>query len=272
MKRFLLFAMAALAMLSLSGCGDTDPEIEGTWLMRANEHHYFDATFKAGGDYEWKWMGVSGTRIDEGTYTFVNGVVTMTPATFKEEDYNNPGKLISVSSAIFGWSGPRTIKVTPITEGAALWEWENDWMIQSTKELGYPVLVLREDFTQNVSEALMKGTWERYDSEGKLEARVIVKGKDYTFYSATDIAGKLVVAKTVGTWSHKGVILTLTPTTLQYSYEYNGVNYTFYTVDPVTLESETWISAQYDPDPMTMAVCVFDGKIYTAWEGTYIKK
>lgn len=272
MKRFFLFAMAAMAMLSLSGCGDTDPEIEGTWLMRANEHHYFDATFKAGGDYEWKWMGVSGTRIDEGTYTFVNGVVTMTPATFKEEDYNNPGKLISVSSSIFGWSGPRTIKVTPITEGAALWEWENDWMIQSTKELGYPVLVLREDFTQNVSEALMKGTWERYDSEGKLEARVIVIGNAYTYYEVYEMSGHMAVCKTVGTWSHQGAVLTLTPSEALYSYKYENGVYSFNDVNPETLECETWIKASYTPNPISMSVCISDGKIYTTWEGTYIKK
>ena len=271
MKRFFLFAMAAMAMLTVSACGgEGDSDIEGTWMMRGDEYHYFNATFNANGTYEWKWMGASGIRIDAGDYTYVNGVIKTTPKSFKEE--REEGKLVSVSAEIFGWSDSRTIKVTPVTKGATLWEWEGDWMMSSSEQaFGGPVIMFREDFEQTIKSGEIDGTWESY-YDGKLNARVIVKGKDYTFYSATDIEGKLVVAKTVGTWSHKGVILTLTPTTLQYSYEYNGVSYTAYTVDPVTLESETWVPAQYEPTPKTMAVCVFDGKIYTTWEGTYIKK
>ena len=272
MKRFFLFAMAAMAMLSLSGCGGADPEIEGTWLMRANEHHYFDATFNANGNYEWKWMGASGTMIDAGSYTFVNGVVTMTPNTFKITNYTT-GALVAVNAEEFGWPGdPRVVKVTPITEGAALWEWENDYMIQSTKDLGYPVLVLREDFTQSVNEALMKGTWERYDSEGKLAARVIVIGNAYTYYEVYGINGHTAVCKTIGTWSHQGAVLTLTPSEALYSYKYENGQYSFNDVNPETLECENWIKASYTPDPMSMSVCICDGKIYTTWEGTYIKK
>ena len=272
MKRFFLFAMAAMAMLSLSGCGGADPEIEGTWLMRANEHHYFDATFNANGNYEWKWMGASGTMIDAGSYTFVNGVVTMTPNTFKITNYTT-GALVAVNAEEFGWPGdPRVVKVTPITEGAALWEWENDYMIQSTKDLGYLVLVLREDFTQSVNEALMKGTWERYDSEGKLAARVIVIGNAYTYYEVYGINGHTAVCKTIGTWSHQGAVLTLTPSEALYSYKYENGQYSFNDVNPETLECENWIKASYTPDPMSMSVCICDGKIYTTWEGTYIKK
>lgn len=268
MKRFFLFAMAALAMLSLSSCGgDTDPEIEGTWIMRANEHHYFNATFNANGTYEWKWMGASDPRIDEGDYTFVNGVVTMTPKTFKITDYQ--GKMVSLSATDFGWpGGDRIVKVKPITTGAALWEWENDYMIQSTEGMA-PILVIREGFSQNVKESQMAGTWERYSDDGKLEARVIIIGNKYTYYEVYDINGHMGVCKTIGTWSHKNATLTLTPSEVLYSYKYEGGIYTFNDVNPESLECETWIKAAYTPDPMETYVCVYDGNIYTVWEGIY---
>lgn len=269
MKRFLLFAMAAIAMLSFTACDDsTDPEIEGTWIMRAHAYHYFDATFNSNGTYEWKWMGVSGTRIDAGDYTFVNSVVTMNPNTFKETDYAI-GKLLTISRDEFGWpGGARTVKVTPITKGAALWEWENDYMMQSTED---PILVLREDFTQSISQTQMQGTWERHNSEGKLEARVIVAGNKYTYYEVDELQGHMIVCKTIGTWSHKNATLTLTPSEILFSYKYEGGVYSFNDVNPESLECENWIKASYTQDPMEMYVCIYDGNIYTVVEGIYKK-
>ena len=271
MKRFFLFAMAALAMLTVNACGgEGDSDIEGTWMMRGDGYHYFNATFNANGTYEWKWMGAGGIRIDAGDYTYVNGVIKMTPKSYKEED--GDGKLGAASAEIFGWNGPRTVKVSPLMKGATLWEWEGDWMMQSSTDFfGGPVIMFREDFEQNIKSNDLDGTWEYYYEE-KLSTRVVIKGKNYTFYNVFEIDGKLAVSKEVGTWSHKGVMLTLTPTSLQYSYEYNKGVYTTYTVDSTTLESETWISAQYGLEPMSLAVCLFDGKLYTTWQGVYVRK
>lgn len=117
-----------------------------------------------------------------------------------------------------------------------------------------------------------KGTWESYDSEGDLSERVILSGTNYTAYDVWTMDTALCVEKSTGTWSIKNGVMTVKPTAVMFSYERVNNEYVYYSVDPVTLETENWIRASWEREEYTQKVYLTEDKKTLYAAGVVFKK
>lgn len=285
MKKVFLAAMALLAFCVVQSCEKDnagDSGVVGTWQMRADEYHYFDATFKSDGTYEWVWMGAGGIMKDAGSYTYADKTITMKPSSFYEEDYENPGKLIKKSASDFGWSGPRTVNVVSYSDGVAYWHWQGDFLMENSEFFneGEPIIIFRKGYDYKIKKSDLVGTWEDEGSDGALTRIVIKNDNTYALYwSWNDEDGTLSVSKETGTWELSSNVLSLTAITHYSSFKSLGWNaetqqneYIYYNVDPVTLEAEQWESYDYSkPIKSDYYLVLSDGKMVTNY-GTFTKK
>lgn len=285
MRRVLLTLLAMFSILAFSSCDkDNDNErndVVGTWMMRADGYHYFDATFSANGTYEWVWMGASGILKDTGSYKYADHVITMTPSKYYREDDENPDKLQSVSASDFGWSGPRTVTVVSVEKGIAYWHWQGDFIIDDsnffTGDEGEPVLVFRKGYDYKIKKSDLLGTWDSRDEYG---ATRIVLGQDtFSLYSVWEREdGSLSVGKDTGTWALDSNVITLTTNVLYTSSKrvWNPVTqkneYVYYEVDPVTFEASQWESYTY-PEPIVTEYYIYlSGNRIISNKGSFEKK
>lgn len=287
MKRLFFIAVALSAAFAVS-CSSTDPDtfsgsgddsILGTWLMRADEWHYFDVTFKKDGSYSWTWDGASGKLLDTGTYKYENNVVTTTATKFFEEDHETH---VMKEADFFNteWNKVRTITFVK-NEGAVAWcTWENDYFVENSDFRGNngPILLFKEGADVKFGASDLKGTWE-LTADSSID-RIIFENNSFTWYSAwpnTEAEGGYSVRKDTGTWSLNKNVLTFEYKKAYSSYKTLGWNqatqqneYIYYKVDPVTLEAEQWES--YDSGwSHACYIYISDGKLIMP-NGTYTKK
>ena len=153
MKKLLIFVVAIFAALAVScnkdeGGKNGNEEILGTWLMRADEYHYFDVTFKKNGTYEWLWQGAGGRMLDTGTYKYENKVITTTATKFQEEDYES--KQMKDAQMPEEWNGVRTMTVVEDAGAIAWWRWKNDYFIEDSDyfrgDVSGPIIFFKEGF------------------------------------------------------------------------------------------------------------------------------
>lgn len=285
MKKLIYIALAAAALLAVS-CGkddskDSDSSITGTWLMRADEYHYFDATFKKDGTYEWLWQGAGGRLLDTGTYTFSGNVVTMTAKKFQEEDYES--NKMTDAEMPQDWSGVRTVTVVENKGAVAFWKWNNDYFMDNSdnfrgENMG-PILVFKDGANLNIKDSELIGTWEIKEDD-YIDRLVFEKG-GFTQYGAwknDEAEGGLSVTKELGTWSVKGNVLSLKYEKMFSSSKSLGWNpekqineYIYYKVNPETLEAEQWESYTQDFS-LQWYIYIENGKLYTPSYGIYSKK
>ena len=193
-EKIFYIAIVAFAALTVS-CGKEntrdDPDdggkdagIIGTWLMRADEYHYFDVTFKKDGTYEWTWDGASGRLQDTGTYKYENKVATMTATRFFEEDYES--KQMKAADMPEDWSKVRTLTFIE-NKGAVAWvSWKNDFFMPSSddfrgEDLG-AIIVFKEGADLGIKKADLIGTWEIKDEAGaEVDPSTLEAGKWVTY-------------------------------------------------------------------------------------------
>lgn len=289
MKKILLAAMAILSLCAVQSCDKDNPgekkaddNIEGTWLMRADEFHFFDATFNSDGTYEWVWKGASGAIKDTGTYTYEDNTITMTPTKFYEADYENPGQMNEKTAENMGWSGPRTVTIDSFGPGYAFWHWKGDFMVQDSDNFrenqGEPIIVFRKGYDYKLKKADLVGTWENKDENG-IDRIVLNDDDTFAFYYAWIDGEEYSVRKDTGTWSLSSNLLSLTNITNYASFKSLGYNketgkneYEMYEVDPETLEAVKWESYNYsEPLVEEYYLVLQDGKIITN-KGSFTKK
>ncbi|MBO4467418.1 MAG: hypothetical protein J5745_04850 [Bacteroidales bacterium] len=283
MKRLFALTLMAIAAFVTISCDKDDAEsgVVGTWQMRADEYHYFDATFNSDGTYVWNWMGASGGIKDEGTYTFENDQITMKATTMWEEDYENKGHYNKTSLSSFEWHGKRVVTVHKNLGGVAFWDWKGDFLIQDSENFRFGkdgVIVFKKGFDFKIKKSDLIGTWEEYNEDNSLSRRLIVedgKFKDYSVWYNED--GSLCVHKEIGTWTLSSNVLSMKFTNGYSSYMLLGWNketqqndYLYYNVNPDTLEAEQWESYTYD---YTQELYIYiDGNKVVSNMGTLFKK
>lgn len=287
MKKILLIAAVVFAGLFVScnkdddGSNKANEDIVGTWLMREDDYHFFDATFKKDGTYEWIWQGAGGKMMDSGTYEYEDKVITMTATKFQEEDYES--KKMKTADMPEDWSKVRTVTIVENAGAVAWWTWDNDYFIESSDHFRYdlsgPIIMFKEGEDPGIKAPDLRGTWEIKDED--VIARLVFADNTFIQYDAwkQDTAeGGYSVSKDTGTWSLKKNVLTLNYKEGYSSFKSLGWNpetqvneYIYYKVDPRTLEAEQWES--YTQDYSTeWYIYLKDGKLYIPTQGTFSKK
>lgn len=287
----LAITIAALAAFSIVSCeknndgpsnGEGDNSIVGTWQFRGDEYHYFDATFKKDGSYEWMWIGASGRLKDTGSYSVSGNVITMTPKKFYEEDYNTK-ELVERPLSDQQWEGPRKVTVVSSGDGIAYWRWSGDFLIDNSDHFrgneGEPLLVFKEGADFKFKSSDLIGTWENKYENGVVD-RYIFTNDGFSYYSVwpqEEAECGLSVRKDTGTWSLKGNVLTLNEKMsynsfkfIQYNRETQKNEYIYVDVDPVTFETDNWFSYDSEYD-RTIYIYIENGKLYLP-EVTLTKK
>ena len=285
MKKLLIFVVAIFAALAVScnkdeGGKNGNEEILGTWLMRADEYHYFDVTFKKNGTYEWLWQGAGGRMLDTGTYKYENKVITTTATKFQEEDYES--KQMKDAQMPEEWNGVRTMTVVEDAGAIAWWRWKNDYFIEDSDyfrgDVSGPIIFFKEGADPGIKTSDLKGTWEIRAEDGI--DRLIIGDSDFTQYTAwknSEIGGGYSVTKEIGRWFLKGCILTLeyqkvfTSSKRFWNPATQANEYIYYKVDPETLEAEQWESYSQNYS-LEWYIYLKDGKLYTPSFGTFSKK
>ena len=258
MKKLFYLAAAAIAAVAIS-CGKTNSEgpggnnqkddgIVGTWLMRLDEYHYFNVTFKEDGSYEWLWQGAGGNRLDKGTYKLENNVITTTAKEVFEADYET-GEMQKSDLENWGWAGVRTITVVKQDGPVAWWSWKDDYLMQDSGFFGEDsVIIFKKGADFGIKASDLLGTWE-VAADGGVDRVVFESGTVtwYTTWKTEEAEGGISATKNTGNWSLEGNVLTINYKMAYSSSESLGWNpetqqneYIYYKVDPVTLECENW--------------------------------
>lgn len=283
MKRLIYMAIVAMTALAVScnkeNSGNTggDDGIIGTWLMRVDEYHYFDATFKKDGSYVWEWKGAGGRLQDTGSYTYENNVVTMTASKFYEEDYET--EEMKAADMPQDWSRVRTVTFVENLGPVAWWTWSGDHFAENSSMFGGddPVIVFKEGADLGIKSGDLKGTWEA-EFDGWTE-RIIFEDGTFTWYSlwkSDEAECGYSLNKDTGTWTLKGNALSFDCKKAYYSFAvfYNpGTQkneYTYYDVKPDTFEAEKWRSV--DQEWSQTYYIYIKGKELFLTRGTYTKK
>jgi hypothetical protein len=289
-KIYCILAICLASCLALTSCekenqssgGSGDGSVVGTWQFRGDEYHYFDATFKKDGNYEWMWIGASGRIKDTGSYTVSGNVITMTPKKLYEEDYDTK-ELVETSLSSFQWNGPRKVTVVRTGDGIAYWRWSGDFLIENSDFFrgneGEPYLVFKQGANFKFKSSDLVGTWECQYETGVVD-RYIFTSKGYTYYSAwpeADAGCGLSVRKETGEWSLDKNALTIkekmdytSSKFIKYNRETGKNEYEYVDVDPVTFETDNWFSYESEYEH-TIYIYVEDGKLYMP-EMTLTKK
>lgn len=245
------------------------PWIVGTWVGDTTDYHYPVVTFNSDSTYEWEYGGIHKMK-DEGTYTFDSSRIVMKIKTIYEyeDDKYKPTSEYRKSD--------RVCKILDLREGLLKVEL-NDYFMGGGSG-GFDFILYKKDFEQNITEKDLLGTWESYDEDGNIDERIVVSEQSFTSYSVwfDEDDSVLCVKKVVGSWSVSKNVLKVTPTNGYYSYS-TGVDinnmtvYTYYDVDPETLEAEQWAETRYTPDEYTERIYLDDDKLY-AGGYVFIKK
>lgn len=299
-KSGILAIVGLLTVLSFSSCDKDDDNtttttdnsaILGTWKMIGEEYHPAIATFKSNGEYVWEWGGITGLK-DNGTYTYKDGVITMTMKERWERDmdwvdgervFGEWQKMTEISP-----EDPTTRVCTVYTaqESFLIWNFGGDYFYRPYNEHGYTefnavIFMLNDKFqepTINIDENLVKGEWISTDSEGKLDGRIIIEGNNYTAYSAyplsiQDESGEwievLTSNKTTGTYRFDRGFFIVNVSKYECSSEYKGYDretgrsiYEYSTVNPTTLEAERWITSETIESMEQIMVYVYNNRLF----------
>ena len=298
-KSGILAIVGLMTVLSFSSCDNDDDAttttddtaILGTWRMIGEDYHPAIATFKSNGEYEWEWGGITGLK-DNGTYTYKNGVITMTikerwecETGWKDHQITH-GEWRKVTDIDPEDPTTRVCTVYTVQESFLIWNFGGDYFYMADSEYGYTeynavIFMLNDKFQEpniKIDENLVKGEWISTDSEGKLDGRIIIEGNNYTSYSAfpfsmQDEGGEwiqvLVSTKLTGTYRFDRGFFIVTLSKYERSYEDLGYNmetqryeYDYSTVDPNTLEAEEWIVSQEQEDILKVMVYVYNNRLF----------
>lgn len=274
MKKIFGILAIALAAAVFVACekdddkGGVDYEIVGSWSGDPQEYHYPMATFKKDGSYVWEWGGIHKLK-DTGTYTYEDKVIVMKASAYYEEE-DGEYKKMNVSEE---YASDRKCVVNEINDGLMDVVVKDDFFMGGGDE-GFPYVLFRDGLDQKISASDLKGTWDAFYEDGKVMARLIFDGSNYTEYDVWGWSStNLQASKEVGSWAYKKGTLTLTPTDKWYSSEKEGgaADYTYYTVNQETFEATKWAKTQYDPDPFSTKAYLVDGKLYHG-NVVYVKK
>lgn len=284
MKKILYSILVAVAAFAVScskddGSQNEDGGFTGTWLMRANEHHYFDATFNSNGTYEWEWKGVARFK-DTGSYTEKDGVITMTPEKLYESDYET-GELVQVSLSDFQWSGPRKVTILSVEGGVAWWKWEGDFLMQNTDDFTGGIMIFKKGYNFNIKKSDLLGTWEIKREDGFVESRIVIGDGTFSWYDAyeqPDAECGIAVRKDSGTWTLDENVLQIKATgsassakSLGYNQSLGKNEYIYSNVNPETLEADQWYSTTVNWDS-TYYIYLKDSELSLGMAGVFARK
>ena len=248
MSHFSKTALVALVLLSLTAvsCKKThtdDSTVYGTWQMRYDSQHYFDATFNEDGTYEWIWYGAQGMLKDTGGYSRVGSVIKMNPERYWMDDWN--GGLVEVSAEEYDYTGYRMVTFVEHLGSMAYWKWENCNVFSTSDEFGVDKMPV---FRKGAKTANFKGTWvgDAYTSDKEMW--------EFTAYGFSKYEidlpyndWPLRITRRQGTWTNDGNAVTLNFTKLERSRKDVGDGkYDYYTVDPDTYETQYGESKDLD--------------------------
>ena len=280
MKKTLFFTLLTFAAVGFMSCDEkeelqtTDSGIVGTWEGDPNSHHCPVVTFGKDGSYEWEWTGVSGFK-DEGNYTYEGSKIEMDPSTYYEW---NEEKNKYVKSEPWDTKN-RVCIISYLDDGLMKFNLKQDYLMGDGQGEGFDFILYRAGLNQKITANDLQGTWESYDEDGNIDERIIVKGNNFTSYSAWNWDEDTIsVMKTQGTWSLKDGFVTFTPTDGWYSYstEYNDKHETVWIysyVDRVTLEAEDWSKTHYTPSEYEQKIYLSkDGKLFAGGKAFEKKK
>lgn len=262
-KAYLYLTLVAFASFSFASCENNEDEnavdesgIVGTWEGDADEYHYPIATINSNGTYIWEWAGIARFK-DEGKYTYEGNEIVMNATAYFEWDDEKGGYVVNkwVEENI-----PRRIKVLDLTPGVMRIEM-SDYFMGGGQGEGFDFFLYRKGLVQNIPSKDLEGTWESYESDGTLAERIVIKGSNYTAYEVWTTDTILCAEKSTGTWSLKNGILTVKPSALYFSFSRTGAGvYDYSTVDPETLEAETWTQATYSLEDYDVKIYLTDDK------------
>lgn len=274
MKKILyLAALAAAALFAVSCDGNEggttenvdNEQILGTWYMAGEEYHPCIPTFKANGEYEWEYGGITGLK-DTGTYTMSGNVITMTikkfwyiDGEFNWETGVYEGNWVEETDNLSDRSRTRTCTVYVVEDDMMIWGVFNDWFYWNQDD-EMLLFMSRDAHDITVSQPLtssdLEGEWLNKAKDGTLKNRLIVKGSNFTMYSLvtnyTFIDGSEEInyytEKHVGTVEIEDGHLVVNHTHSYYGIrsihneETGAWTYEFSEYDPETLESNEWLS------------------------------
>jgi len=272
-KAYLYLTLVAFASFSLASCDNEeengiteDSEIVGTWEGDADEYHYPIAVINNDGTYEWEWAGIARFK-DVGKYTYEGDKIVMNATTYYEWDDEKDKYVVNK----YVENTPRKIKILDLTPGLMRINL-NDYFMGGGQGEGFDFVLYRKGYVQDIKAKDLEGTWESYNSEGDLSERVILSGTSYTAYDVWTMDTALCVEKSTGTWSIKNGVMTVKPSAVMFSYERVNNEYVYYSVDPVTLETENWIRASWERDEYTQKVYLAEDKKTLYAAGVVFKK
>lgn len=274
-KAYLYLTLVAFASFSLASCDNEDEKnainedsgIVGTWEGDADEYHYPIAVINADGTYEWEWAGIARFK-DVGKYTYEGNKIVMTATNYYEWDQDK-GKY--VTNEYIEGNPKRNIKILELSPGLMSIEL-NDYFMGGGQGEGFPFVLYRKGYVQNIQSKDLEGTWESYYEDGSLSERIILSGNSYTAYDVWEMDSTLSVEKSTGTWSIQNSVMTVKPTAVMFSYERVNNDYVYYPVDPETLETENWVSASWTRDEYTQKIYLAEDKKTLYVAGIVFKK
>ena len=258
-KAYLYLTLIAFASFSFASCDNEeengineDSGIVGTWEGDADQHHYPIVTINADGTYEWEWAGVARLK-DVGKYTYEGDKIVMNATKYYEME--DEGYVTNT------WveDTPRKIKILDLTPGLMRVNLV-DYFMGGGQGEGFDFVLYRKGFVQDIKAKDVEGTWESYDSEGSLSQRIIISGNNFTAYDVWTVDSVLAGEKSVGTWSIKNSVITVTPSAVMFSYEMQGREYVYYPLDPETLETENWVRASWEREEYSQKVFLSEDK------------
>ena len=284
MKKYFFLTLAAVVAL-VASCGKDDPTgnvsddaILGTWYMPGEYYHPSIPTFKANGEYEWEYGGITGLK-DTGTYTKKGNVITMNVQQIWEKDgdriWHEDGTVeISGSWVKTEWgdenaSKVRTCTILMVDEPVLIWTVKGDYFYGEDEM----VMIMSRNagemdgIDKGLTAKDLEGEYEMKASDGELVGRLILEGNNYTAYelasnyNSDDDTTTKYTGKETGTFSVKDGKITIHHMKYymgfkdEYDMSTMTWNYTFSNYDPATLESEEWL--RENESDWTEEYCVF---------------
>jgi len=267
MKKILVLALLSVfyAVTAPTSCEQilTDYTIFGTWQMRYDDSHYFDATFNTDGTYEWLWQGAQGLRKDAGKFKLDGTAIIMTPEKYWTEEWATGG-LLECSQEDFGWSGPRKVTILELHNVMAYWKWEGSNLFDSSKEsFGADAIPVFRKGAKDFQFADLQGTWKGKQLLCDI-ALYVFNGNEVTLYSIDEPTAStpLRVDKAKGTCTLENNELTIHFTQKQSTHKYLGDGkHQYYEVDPATYEAKQWNTATVDYSEV-YTICIYNDQLF----------
>jgi hypothetical protein len=251
MKKLFLLALAVIPFAFYSCDAEKEGEeeavavigLEGTWYFE-DTHHPFTISFK-GETYIFETTGFK----DQGTFTYENNIITchLTDRWMGNVEWVD-GKRVNTGwekTDLDGYNG-RTFEVSLLENGICVGTLQDDYYGGDPIE----IMLVCKEAKITLDASALNGEW-LFKQDGKLRARLVVDGNNYTIWQVRPDLQELAVTKEEGQWTYSNGYINLTPTSRGYSFQ-NGVSggYVYAQVDPATLEATEWHFAQYELDEM----------------------